>query len=166
MAFLNYLRRLIVVLIMATWWGGFTFYALAVIPSGHQVLRSHVRQGFITQVVTRKLNWLGVVTLALALTETLSERRWPRRFRVSVGAWLICVAAQASLFYLHPRMDALLDPERMEVIDDMRYETLHQRYLCGATIGWSGALILLALATSRPGAPGGPSTSEAAKCVR
>jgi hypothetical protein len=148
MAHLSSIRRLLVLALLAVWWGGFTFYALGVIPSGHQVLHSRVRQGFITQRVTVKLNLLGAVTLAVALTEVLTARSQAKRFRLLLGAWLVCVAAQAALFHIHVRMDALLDATRMTVTEQERFESLHLWYLWAATIGWAGGGVMLLLAGS------------------
>lgn len=148
------MRRLLAVLLLAIWWGGFTFYALAVIPSGHQVLRSQVRQGFITQRVTEKLNWLGVVTLAVVLAEVLAARPQPKRFRVLLGAWLVCAVTQAALFYCHARMSALLNVTRLTVTDDARFDFLHQCYLWPATIGWLASGLILAKTVCDSKAPG------------
>ena len=74
-------RRLFAILLLAVWWGGFTFYALVVVPTGHQVLRSKVRQGFITQQVTNQLNVLGAVTLALLLWQ------WVAVLKCGVDDW-------------------------------------------------------------------------------
>lgn len=141
--FLLMARRLIVLFLLASWWGGFTFYALAVIPSGSQVLHSNLRQGFITQRVTMKLNLLGAVTIAAALTEVLAARQRARVFHFLLSAWLICLASQMSLFCLHIRMDALLDSARMTILDQDGFDFLHQVYLWPATIGWmaSGAIL-------------------------
>src|SRR5947207_2688570 len=111
------LRRLVVVFFLAAWWGGFAFYALAVIPSGHEVLHSRLRQGFITQRVTMKLNWLGLVTIGVALAEVLAAPPQSRRFRFLLGAWLVCLSTEVLLFYLHMHMDALLDQAKMAITD-------------------------------------------------
>ncbi len=152
-------RRLVVVLLLAAWWGGFTFYALAVIPSGNQILHSNVRQGFITQRVTVKLNRLGLATIAVALIEVLAARGRQGAFRFLLAAWLICLATQVSLFYLHVKMDALLDPARMVILDQDRFDFLHQCYLWPATIGWmaSGAMLgFLAWPLNRAGVASQP----------
>src|SRR5665213_3585169 len=122
-------RRLLVVLLLATWWGGFTFYALAVIPSGHQVLHSQVKQGFITQSVTKKLNWLGVVTTAVALAEPLAARPKSVRFWFLLSAWFVCLAAQIALLCVHPLMDGLLDESTRTVLDESRFSNLHLIYI-------------------------------------
>lgn len=143
--FISALRRLFVVFLLATWWGGFTFYALAVIPSGHQVLRSRLRQGFITQRVTVRLNWLGVAAIAAAAVEVWAARKSPRRFRVLLGAWVVCAGTEAGLFSLHARMDELLDGKAMAITDQDRFDRLHEYYLWPATIGWGATAVMLGL---------------------
>ena len=64
-ATMNSARRFLTTLALALWWGGFTFYALVVIPTAQKVLHSHVKVGFITQQVTGWLNWCGVLALVL-----------------------------------------------------------------------------------------------------
>ncbi len=136
-------RRLLAVLLLTVWWGGFTFYALAVVPTGHQVLRSKVRQGFITQQVTNKLNVLGAVTLALLLWQWLATRReaaapgWSRAAAIS---WAALAVTLALLFWLHPRLDALLDAGQRAVLDDEKFYALHRIYLVVATVQWLAGL--------------------------
>ena len=128
----------------AVWLGGFTFYALVVVPTGHHVLRSKVRQGFITQEVTNKLNWLGAVTLALLLWQMLAARREsvsPRCFRVTAWSWAVLAVTLATLFWLHPHLDALLDPVNRSVVDDDKFYALHRWYLIVATGQWLAALV-------------------------
>jgi len=59
------LRRLVLVLALMFWQGGFTFYASVVVPVGSDFLGSHVDQGWITRSVTNYLNLSGAVALAL-----------------------------------------------------------------------------------------------------
>ena len=142
-------RRLLAVLLLAVWWGGFTFYALVVVPTGHQVLHSKVRQGFITQAVTNKLNVLGVVTLTLLLWQWVATRReagspgWSRTAGVS---WLVLAASLAALCWLHPRLDTLLDAGQRSVLDDDKFYALHRIYLVVATVQWlAGAVHFISL---------------------
>ena len=58
-------RRYCYVLLMAGWMGGFTFYALIVIPTAEIVLDSMRETGFITQQVTRWLNLIGAGVLLI-----------------------------------------------------------------------------------------------------
>ena len=140
-------RRLLAVLLLAVWWGGFTFYALAVVPTGHQVLRSKVRQGFITQQVTNKLNVLGAVTLALLFWQWLATRREtasPGWSRAAALSWAVLAVTLAALCWLHPRLDALLDAGQRAVLDDAKFYALHRIYLLVATIQWLGGVVHLA----------------------
>ena len=141
------------VLSLCLWFGGFTFYSLVVIPSGHQVLHNRMRQGFITQLVTDKLNLLGAVTLAIALAEVLAARSQAKRFRLLLCAWLTCVLCQIALFIIHGRMDALLDFTGLLILEEKRFEMLHLSYLWVATIGWLGGGLMLSLTASNEETP-------------
>ena len=140
-------RRLFAVLLLAVWWGGFTFYALVVVPTGHSVLRSKVRQGFITQEVTNKLNILGAETLVLLLWQCVATRREigsPAWFRTAAISWAVLAATLALLCWLHPRLDALLDAEHRSVLDDDKFYALHRIYLVIATGQWLAGGVHLA----------------------
>jgi len=67
MSWLSRFRPWLAIVLLAVWWGGFTFYALVVVPTGHKVLKSKVHQGFITQQVTDRLNVLAAATGRAAL---------------------------------------------------------------------------------------------------
>ena len=61
------LWRAVTWILWAFWWGGLSFYAIVVVPTGTEQLGS-VAQGFITQRVTQWHNLLCVLmTLALAI---------------------------------------------------------------------------------------------------
>ena len=137
------IRFLSVVLLFAVWFGGFTFYALAVVPTGHHVLRSKVRQGFITQQVTNKLNALGVVTLAALAWQIIAVRRAKSRrwFRVASMSWAALAGTLVVLFCLHPHLDALLDPTARSVMDDQKFYALHRWYLIVATMQWLAGMV-------------------------
>lgn len=137
------LRYLVAVLLLALWWGGFTFYALVVVPTGHHVLRSKVRQGFITQQVTHKLNALGVVTLAALAWRGVAVRREKSRrwLRVASISWAALAVTLAVLCWLHPHLDALLDPVARTVMDDDKFYALHRWYLIVATVQWLAGMV-------------------------
>ena len=137
------LRFLSVVLLLAVWWGGFTFYALVVVPTGHHVLRSKVRQGFITQQVTNKLNALGAVTLAALAWQVVAVRRAKSRrwLRIATISWAALAVTLALLVWLHPHLDALLDPVARSVADDAKFYALHRWYLIVATVQWLAGMI-------------------------
>ena len=142
-ATMNSVRRFLTTLALALWWGGFTFYALVVIPTAQKVLHSHVKVGFITQQVTGWLNWCGVAALVFLLWHLLTEQGWsPRARRVFWISWLVMLAAQISLFILHPRLDALLDFSAREILDEPRFYFLHRVYLCVSTGQWLAGVVL------------------------
>ena len=137
------LRRFLVMFLFAVWFGGFSFYSVVVVPTGHRVLRSKVRQGFITQQVTNKLNLLGVVTVAALAWQVVAmrhakSRRW---FRVAAISWTALAVTLAVLFWLHPQLDALLDPVARSVADDDKFYTLHRWYLIVATVQWLAMMV-------------------------
>ena len=139
---------------LALWWGGFTFYALVVIPAAQHVLHSHVKVGFITQEVTGWINGCGTVALAFLLWHRLAEpggtsraRRW---FWI---AWLVLLVGQICLFLLHPQMDALLDFSNREILDEPRFYSLHRVYLCISTVQWLAGLGLLGMFIPQPMGP-------------
>ena len=141
------LRHYLAVAALALWWGGFTFYALVVVPTGHHVLRSKVRQGFITQEVTNKLNIVGVVALLLLLWELIAARRngsSPALARVAWSSWAGLAITLATLTWMHPRLDSLLDPVNRIVTDDSGFYEWHRLYLIVATVQWLAGLTHLA----------------------
>jgi hypothetical protein len=119
---------------LAFWMGGFTFYALIVIPTGNRLLGS-LQQGLLTQQVTQWMNLSGVLTLAI-----LSPGA--RRSKLLAASWLVMATSLAMLFWLHPRLDALIDASIPAVSDESFYHW-HQAYLVAVTIQWSAALVCL-----------------------
>src|SRR5262245_552626 len=117
---------------LAFWMGGFTFYALIVIPTGNRVLGS-IEQGLVTQQVTQWMNLLGVASLAILLPGA-------RRSRWLAASWLIMAAALAALYWLHPRLDALIDGSQRVVSDEARFYRWHQAYLVAVTVQWVAAM--------------------------
>ena len=161
MSRLAHARHVLAILLLAVWWGGFTFYALVVVPTGHRVLHSKVRQGFITQSVTHQLNALGAITLGVLAWQMPALRREHgarRRFRVAAGSWIILAVTLAALFWMHPHLDALLDPANRSVTDEDRFYEWHRWYLLIASVQWLAGLVHFACvcgASPREGAPGG-----------
>ena len=155
-------RRYCYILLMAGWMGGFTFYALIVIPSAERVLGSIRDTGFITQQVTRWLNIIGASVLVITLwLWTANWKKQPPRLRASVvGCWLIMALAQLGLFFTHPFMDALLEAQGHKLQHFERFENLHTLYLTFATTQWCAALLqiwlLLAIWRAQDQKPDGP----------
>ncbi len=124
---------------LAFWMGGFTFYALVVIPIGNRLLGS-IQQGLLTQQVTQWMNLIGLLTLALLLPVA-------RRSRWLAADWLMMAACLLGLFWLHPRLDALIDRSIPAVTGDNFYQW-HQAYLVVVTTQWIAALVFLWWLTS------------------
>lgn len=123
--------------------GGFTFYALIVIPTAERVLDSMRDTGFITQQVTRWLNLIGLGAL-LILPWLLGVRRrvQPRRLWLgAVAMWMLMVLAQGGLFATHPLIDRLLEAQGHKLHHFEQFEKMHTVYLVFATIQWCAALI-------------------------
>ena len=134
------------------WWGGFTFYAAVVVPTGHQVLHSTIRQGFITQSVTNRLNVLGVVALLMLLWQRCAHPTADSMTikRLLSMTWLVMAGSLAALFWLHPYLDQLLDQGKRRIIDEDHFYQLHQWYLLISTVQWlAGAVHLGALTLPR-----------------
>src|SRR5438876_2064289 len=93
--------RFICLTALAFWMGGFTFYALLVIPTGNHLLGS-IGQGLVTQQVTQWMNLLGLASLAILLPGA-------QKSRLLTVSWVVMAAALAFLYWLHPRLDALID---------------------------------------------------------
>jgi len=144
-------RRIVAVLLLALWWGGFSFYAGRVVFIGHQVLKSKIRQGFITERVTTELNWLAVAALAVVGCELVGSARSSRR-RVARIAWAVTPLATVALFILHGQLAGMLDFAVRKVADDEHFYGWHRVYLFTATLQWlAGAVLLIALQTGTLG---------------
>jgi len=138
------IRRMLATILLALWWGGFTFYAGRVVFIGHEVLRSKVRQGFITERVTTELNWLGLAMVAVVGWELYACAPFSRR-RGAWIAWGVTLLATFALFILHTKLATMLDFTARQVTDDNRFYDWHRIYLCTATVQWlaGGALLLM-----------------------
>jgi hypothetical protein len=122
-------RQFVVILAVALWLGGFTFYAAVVVPTGAEVLGGNEEQGFVTQVVTRHLNWIALAALLILLWNVIAERD-----KLLLATWLGMLLAQLALLAIHPRLDAMLDPATHDIAAQFHF--LHEVYLWIAAIQW------------------------------
>jgi len=140
---INLVRRFLIFAAVAFWLGGFTFYASVVIHTGHRVFGSRVETGFLTQQVTNWLNLSAVIALAMLLV--LGFFDWKRASRWTKNGlwltWLFMVAAQISLYQMHPMLDQMLDIETHRIIDRSHFHGLHKNYMNVATAQWSAGLL-------------------------
>jgi hypothetical protein len=114
---------------------------------------NHLKQGFITQQVTRWLNIAGAVALPIMLWNTAAI--WSESGRLArtalLATWLVMMLVQVELFVLHPMMDRLLDIRPRAVLDDERFDFLHQAYLTSSSVQWAtGLLHIWCVVGSRP----------------
>ena len=144
------LRPRLALLLLALWWGGFTFYTTVVVSVGTAVLHSATKQGFITQQVTHYLNALAGLALAAILWELVAQDKAHNARRVREIAWLVAVIALVAQVFVHHQMTALLDVPHREVLDEIRFYQWHRFYLCLATVQWLGSSILLVSVSSSP----------------
>ena len=149
-------RRVLVVLALCLWFGGFTFYSLVVIHAGHKVFDSLVEVGFLTQAVTRWLNLIGVGALCLMLWNVFAG--WSRQNRFVRGAllstWLLAAGIEVALFVLHPRLDAHLDPETRSLISRPEFVSLHLLYVNLSTTQWVATIVYICASVWAWSSPG------------
>ena len=151
------IRHALALAAFALWWGGFTFYAVVVIPTAQKILRSHTRVGFITQEVTHWINLASVIALVFLGWELLrAAALTPGRRRALWIAWLLMAGLQIGLFILHPMLDRLLDFSAREILDEPRFYFLHRVYLCLSTAQWLAGWVMLGgwFAPNGAGKPG------------
>ena len=144
----------------AMWFGGFGFYASFVVPVGNATLGSF-EQATVTRQVTVPLNWLGVLAGCLMLLDSISlfdsisswKTKTKLAMRVQFWAALFMLLMQATLFWLHPQIDAYVDLEVREVVGDYdQFYWLHRVYLWTITLQWVASWLWLFayVASKRP----------------
>ena len=134
------LRRYLVLLTLAFWMGGFTFYTGVVIRVGNQVMGGERDVGFITQQVTNLLNWIGVLSLVILAWNAWLERRGIPRLMLGLS-WLAMAATQAGLFLNHAELDRMLDTDTHKIHNPLAtFFNWHRLYMTVATAQWLAAL--------------------------
>jgi hypothetical protein len=143
---LRVVRRYLVLIAWMFWQGGFTFYAGVVVPIGTQILGSAAAQGWITRRVSLFLNLAGAVAV-LMLGLDIATARDPsrRRFWLRWLTWIMLAITLGALVWLHPQLDALLDPDLEKIMDRRGFRPLHKGYLWTSTVQWGAGLLALFL---------------------
>lgn len=127
----NYL----LLLVWASWWGGLSFYAIAVVPIATEQIGS-TSQGFITREVTQWHNVLFAVVLALLLAEAI------RRRSVSLGGLFgILFGVGVGLFLDHSYLSKQMDPNQRTVPEGFYAD--HAVYLWLTAIEWFLGILVL-----------------------
>lgn len=131
------MQRYLLILALALWLGGLTFYALIVVPVGTEILGS-TGQGFITQRVTDRLNLLSSGMLVLLFANALKQRG-----RLLTGSWFVLAITQAALLAMHPWLDAMLDGSTQAIADGQLFYQRHGIYLDVTAVQWVALLVHL-----------------------
>ena len=139
------LRRYLTLIALMFWLGGFTFYASVVVPVGTAVLKSDLRQGFITRRVTFYLNLVAATALVVLLAEVLLTADRSRRRWVRLGLWGVMAVCQVGLFVGHSYLDDRLQPKGMLILDSETFRPVHRLYLWTHTVQWGAGLIFIGL---------------------
>lgn len=140
------LRRYLVLLTLAFWMGGFTFYTGVVIGIANQVLGSERDVGFVTQQVTNWLNLIGVLATVILGFSAWFERRGFSRVLMLLS-WLAMVALQGGLFFVHAQLDHRLEVATHKIHGPLNvFFNWHRLYMVVATAQWLAALSYLWLA--------------------
>ena len=131
--------RLLFLVALSIYIGGFTFYSAVVIPILHDRMKSSFEAGLVTQRVTHALNALGGVTLVLgwcAAGLTIACRG-----RVSRWQWCTLLMSSVCLVVLavlHRVMD-----QKLATASLAGFYPCHRAYLWTSTIQWFANLGLL-----------------------
>jgi hypothetical protein len=135
-------RRLLLVLALMFWQGGFTFYASVVVPIGRETAGDST-QGDITRQVTLYLNVAGLVALPL-LAWDIAAARDASGVRKSSRwlCWLVMAGTLGYLFWSHEHLGGLLDGTHYE---RAVFRTHHRIYLWVSTVQWVAGLLFVAL---------------------
>jgi hypothetical protein len=125
------------------WWGGFTFYAAFVVPTGMNVLGSHVLMGFITEQVSIKLNIVCAIAILFVLIYLrvnwkLMPRKSLRLILYNIVGMMVLLAA---LTVLHVYMKGLMDFGNRKLVDEPHFYLLHRIYLLVSTVMWIQGII-------------------------
>jgi hypothetical protein len=133
------------VLAFALWWGGFTFYASFVIPTGQKVLGNHVMMGFITRDVAPIINYVALIACLFAF---LNE--WLYKGKDSIPMYaIICLALMLAfiiaLFSLYPYLNEMLLVEKHTLTDENKFYSLHRIYLLLSTSLWIDGTVYIAV---------------------
>ena len=138
-------RRFLLLMALMFWQGGFTFHGAVVIHVGHEILGSHLQQGYITGAAANYLNLAGVVAVLLwgwDIADAKDSSVARHRFRWSL--WLVLLLTLGILAWLHVRLDKLLDTSSFLILDPPRFYDLHRWYLHVSAFQWAISLVLTA----------------------
>lgn len=154
---------------IAIWQGGFVFYTGFVVKIGSWELKSALTQGFITRLVTLKLEnlgWIALVIWAISLWGTRFSRQSLRT--TAAVLWCAILALHVGLHFQWHAIDRLLDVSSRSVMDPDAFRPAHRIFLWAASLQWLLVVILSSLTlhawqhekrVTRPESPSHPSAA-------
>lgn len=149
----SWLWRFVVIVSLALWWGGLTFYAAIVVPLGIEQFGG-VEQGALTQRVTVRLNIAGTIVGICLLADALW--RPPRNYRAVLASTLL--ALQGWLWFLHSRLSRWIETVSSSLPTGDSFYHEHRIYLWVTSAQWLIGLACLWIWCVRP--PASSMTSQ------
>jgi hypothetical protein len=141
----TFVRRLLVLVALMFWLGGFTFYAGVVVPIGQQVL-GRGPQSDVTRHVSVYLNLACAVALVPLAWDVAGSGDPSRRRRIC--RW-ICVAnilaSLAVLHWLHGELVSMMDQATASMDRGSSFRIGHKAYLWISTYQWLAGVVYTAL---------------------
>ncbi|MEO1523854.1 MAG: hypothetical protein AAFX06_00380 [Planctomycetota bacterium] len=134
--------RILLLFVFALFWGGLTFYTGFVVRVSHDVLPDLIDGGLITQRVTVLLQYLGLVSAALMLMNSLQLLRNARVYGIILLVLTsILLLSLVGLFLVHGQLDAVIDVEAREILDRDAFTIGHRRYNQLTAVEWIACVI-------------------------
>jgi hypothetical protein len=138
-----YCLRLLARVALATWFGGFTFYAAVVVPDLHETFGG-METGEVSRRVAPFLYMIGAAALALGWLLAATERAPGWRGKARLGLLALNSALLVALFLMHRALGIRLDSGA----DLSAFRSFHEVYLTVWTGQWLAILGLLGLDAS------------------
>jgi hypothetical protein len=118
---------------LSIWWGVFTFYAGVVVPVGMDVLDSHSQMGFVTQEVTKYLNFVSLI-LFIIYAYSLRNKEFSEDILIEQIISFSLIGFQLLLFVIHFFLTDLLDFNNHVVLNKEKFYVFHRVYLIIETL--------------------------------
>ena len=132
---IKHVLAILSLLLLALWFGGFTFYAAIVVPVGTELIGTS-EQGIITQTVTHWLNGIG--GLSLIGLFYLAFIAYPHKGLKT--CWVLLSLSWIGLLLVHPLLDAMIEPGSYALEDPSSFYTWHRFYLWIHTVQWIASI--------------------------
>lgn len=131
---------------VAIWQGGFVFYTGFVVKIGSWELKSSLTQGFITRLVTLKLETLGWIALVIWAISLWGTRFSRMSLRMTAAVlWCAILALHVALHFQWHAIDRLIDVASRSVKDPDAFRLAHRIFLWESSLQWLLVVILTGL---------------------